>query len=304
MAEVNPQPNGSLFDRNFFLHTVPPFALDWRTGNNIIVIACMKSNNDNEAITTQGQIPVLIRSSKKNCDGRIAVPGETATVYVRILSPDALNMAVSKDKKKRERFARDFGIVSMPEMKHLLYVLSLIVAVHKGDGSRLREAVQRYTKADGDPEYVDVAGMGHVPYFSEEFWREWEDIPSTYARRGEREVRIMRPLWTLHREVNSGIAKVRFVVWWNVRTRCFAPGLWCSDLLSALHTLAMAQITQVGGTTVCLRCGALFRRSRQRQAYCSNNCRAASAMARMRERRRTTTSLDQEEGKHVTRKKG
>lgn len=264
----------------------------------------MTNANDNDAITTRDLIPVLISCAKGACDGRVAVPGKREAAYVRVLPADALRMAVSKDASKRETFARNFGVVSEKGMKHLRYVLNLMAAVHKADGGALRRAVKAYTRKTGEPDSVHVDGIGRLPFFSEEFDRIWEDMPSRFEKRQGREVRVMLPLWTFHREVNSGITEVRFVVWWNVRTRSFEPGLWCQDdLVTALHSLALAHVTKVGGTSICLRCGDWFGRVRRGQTYCSYKCRVASAMARMRERERAAKLVGQTHRRNKGRKR-
>jgi len=263
----------------------------------------MTHANDNDAITTRDLIPVLVSCAKETCDGRVAFPGKRETAYGRVLPADALGMAVSKDASKRDTFVRNFGVVSEKGMKHLRYVLSLMSAVHRADVEALRRAVKQYTRETGEPDSVHVDGIGRLPFFSEEFDRIWEDMPSRFEKRQGRKVRVMLPLWTLHREVNSGIAGVQFVVWWNVHTRSFQPGLWCEDLLMALHALALAHITKVGGTSICLRCGDWFRRLRRGQTYCSYKCRVASAMARMRERERAAKLAVQTHRRSKGRKK-
>lgn len=263
----------------------------------------MTRANDNDAITNRDLLPVLISCAKEGCDGRVAIPGKRETAYVRVLPADALGMAVSKDARKREAFSRNFGAVSTKGMTHLRYVLGLMAAVHTTDGDALRRAVKAYTGQTGEPDSVRVAGMGHLPFFSEEFYRIWEEMPSRFELRKGQEVRVLLPLWTLHKEINSGIAGVQFVVWWNVITRSFEPGLWCHDVLTALHALALAHITKVGGTSICLRCGTVFRRLRRGQTYCSYKCRVASAMARMRERERAAKLAGQTHRRSKGRKK-
>jgi hypothetical protein len=80
----------------------------------------------------------------------------------------------------------------------------------------------------------------------------------------------------------AGLSKTRFVVWWTDVGRKLVPGLYCSDILTALYASVLSTVGTPGGLAVCQRCGEHFIRSRAKQLYCNHKCQVAAAMKRHR----------------------
>jgi len=86
----------------------------------------------------------------------------------------------------------------------------------------------------------------------------------------------------LSRAFTTGMSKARFVVWWHEAAQKLVPGLYCPDIVTALYALAMWSSGTAGGWAICQKCNKDYPRSRPKQDYCSEKCRAAAAMQRRR----------------------
>jgi hypothetical protein len=220
----------------------------------------MRSHNPNEAITNlsipERSIPVLLECKPKQRDGFTSLSDVSPEgTSVRRVSSSALKMFL--DERSKSEFEKRFGSIPSRECEGLVYVLGLADAINRRDARSLRRVVRDYVK-DIDQQVS--------------MW--WEVRKS--------------PLSELHNNLNRGIHRVRFVVWWAERERRLAPGLLCGDVATALFTLVLSKIGQPGGLGVCQRsqCRKPFIRLRSapKQRFCSYTCQAAAGMARYRKR--------------------
>lgn len=219
-----------------------------------------KSHNLNEAITNLAMpvaaIPVLLKCEAAERDGFAALSDESPNgVSVLRIPETALRSFVNP--KDRKLFESRYGSVSDRERQRLLYLLGLAEALSRRDAKAMREVVHRYVS---DPEYNDIV---------------WDEV-----RRG--------PLYEVCSNLNRGIQRTRFVVWWAERERRLAPGLLAQDAVGALTALVLSNIGRPGGIGICQRpqCRNPFIRESggSKQRYCDRNCQAAAGMARFRER--------------------
>ena len=263
MAKGHAQPESSLLRSNLDLsrHDVvsPQFkgsSLTTTYTKSIVVIVKVRRTNPNEPITPS--IPVLLPANERIRDGRMASFSTARSFGVRVVPTRALEMFVNP--QERKVFERDYGRVPEKGRKRLLYVLGLMAAIEGRDSEALRRGVEAWVANAEDPENA----FWHLWY--------WEVRPA--------------PLYALNRELNYGVGKARFVVWWSDRERRFVPGLWCENTLTALYALALSYVAKPGGLSVCLRCRTPFFRLRGRQRYCSYRCRVAAGMVRYRARKK------------------
>jgi hypothetical protein len=201
------------------------------------------------------RIPVLLPCDARKRDGFAALSDVSATsVSVRMVPQGSLRAAI--DPRKRKAFESEYGVMAKRDRERLLYMLGLADAVSRRDPRKLERVVR---------EYVSNA--------------QWEDAALREIRRS--------PLYELQRNLNDGIRRIRFVVWWSERERRFAPGLLAEDATAALFALVLSQIGEAGGLSVCQRhnCQTPFIRVRAKQRYCSYRCQSAAGMARFRARK-------------------
>jgi hypothetical protein len=232
----------------------------------------MKRANHNEALThlsmPERNIPVLIPSPATKGAGWFVWGVKSQAV--RVVPADALRPFL--DEKGRQGFEKQFGVVAEQERRHLLFLLGMADAIKKRDTQELRGVVRRYCEDIEDPEQGWIAER-HT----------WMDV-------------CQSPLRELGATLNHGIREVRLVVWWAKHEKRFAPGIYCKDISTALHALALSRIGESGSLAVCERCHSPFIRTRAAKEYCSHRCRVAAGMERYRERQKR-----KRRGKGVTR---
>jgi len=224
------------------------------------VTSMVRSHNHNEGITrivmTDRTIPILMVCEKAKRDGFAAL-SDVMPVSVRVVLKDALKAFI--EPQHRMAFEREYGQVSERDRGFLLYLLALADAATRKDASALKRAVRNYVS---NPD--------------------WENVVLREIARS--------PLYELQKNLNQGIRRCRFVVWWAESEKRFAPGLLAQDAAGALSALVLSRLGQPGGLGVCQRagCNRPFIRARQgtKQRYCSYRCQAAAGMARMRARKK------------------
>jgi hypothetical protein len=216
-------------------------------------------DNPNEAITNiampERRIPVLVRSASGKRDGLVHVlfyppPTHSIDIFgpadVRRIPQTALKMFV--DPEQRKTFEKKYGPIHESWYKKLLYLLKLADVIGR------REKGLRQCVAEG-------LGTGYI-----------------------RERAIRDPMRELGEQLNMGIYKALFVIWWAEHEKKFAPGLYCPDMPTALYALALSAIGEAGAVGVCRHCGKPFIRSRGKQSYCNHKCQVAAGMVRYRKR--------------------
>lgn len=79
---------------------------------------------------------------------------------------------------------------------------------------------------------------------------------------------------TIGNQVNDRLKDVRFVIWWVIEQRHFAPGLLCRDLASAVMAMLAARITAKQNFAVCAlpSCRKRFIRTKKNNRYHSRKC--------------------------------
>jgi hypothetical protein len=97
---------------------------------------------------------------------------------------------------------------------------------------------------------------------------------------------IMSITASLSRAFSRDLKAARFVVYWNVLSRKFVPGLYCPDVATALFALTVWSSGVAGGWGVCPKCDKGFVRNRSDQVYCKDSCQSAAGMKRMRDRKK------------------
>jgi hypothetical protein len=231
-----------------------------------IVMATMKIDNHNEAITTlalpERAIPVLIAARSNDGDGfvsfmpwiyRLDNRGLWRGGNVRRVSKNILSAL--ENPAQRKRVEQEYGKVKETDWSRLLRLLAV--------GDRLAAGGWKPINKPHIPT-SQAASSGHsmliIPSSSSS-----ETTPSD-----------------LTRAFTDGLERSRFVVWWAEPEQKFAPGIYCDDLVTALFALVLSRIGQPGGLGVCRHCVQPFFRSRSKQRYCTYRCQTAAGMRRYR----------------------
>jgi hypothetical protein len=253
--------------------------------------------NRNKAVTTRiSSFPVLISCDRVKRDGHLRLrPGVSGVFAVRTFSTP--QVAQFWGRETRPKFEREYGSISRKDERLLKGLFHLVQAIKNNHIRKLGDYAQwRAGEKAGDEleKWFELLGWENAD------WERYKNAthrgtligPPKDAGLPALGATILAEVkadpareFAIH--VNSRIAKVRPVVWWDRREQQIAPGLYCRDTTTALFCQLVATLDTPQGWAVCARptCGKPFIRSRRTQQYCSLRCGAAGRMAHMRQRK-------------------
>lgn len=226
----------------------------------------MKNNRWNSVeINPTGRIPILVTCPQKDLDGvalplHFSPPGPTEQdrhrqveefarlSRVREIGVEALALFADN----WPAFKRKYGEISESDRSKLLGLLLLAKAISSKDARVLEWAIKRLATS-----------------------------PEVFVQSKEYVLR-KQPGTELAEGLASGVRGVEFILWWKEvgMTSTILPGLRCSDLRSALYTLAVMHIEGGEGLGACLVCGKPFMQRRKTRKTCSDKCRYTLHMQR------------------------
>lgn len=207
-------------------------------------------------------IPILIAGSENRHNGRSAF--KPYYVY----SIDKSDLKDFLNGKRKVVFEKKYGKVSELERQKLFFLMRLVPAIRQRNERTINKAIETYLSS-----FIVINDAENAYYFNDQVENWLRDI-------------MRNPVNKLHREVNTWLQNVRFIIWSPKGAKMATIGLYCNDIITALFAVWISRITQAKGISICLRCDNPFERSRQNQQYCSYYCQNAAAVARSRKKKR------------------
>ena len=247
-------------------------------------------HNHNDDITTAtltgAIIPVLYPCPANRRDGQTVLSDPEGPYMwptlpfkdVRVVPGSALEMFV--DPKRRDQFQRDFGPVNDEDRRSLLYLLRLAEAVSVSHLS-VEESWKIFRKAEAQRLGITSELEGRMARLS--------DVVGTV------------PAVELLDVLNNAITGVRLVTWWSTSERKIGPGLYCEDLKTALHAVALVHLRRPKGLASCLRCGKEIIKHKGNHSYCSHSCQTAAAQMRYRANKKQREKVPVKKSTHSKR---
>jgi hypothetical protein len=272
------------------------------------------------------QIPVLIDSGPGGSEGYVpssAWEDKPVTRVRRLLPSFVENM---RDPRKRKEIEKGLGAISPTEWDRLRELLVLIDRLNAGDWPPvitsnaeevLKESLDPILRLSPggwfveatDPNLVLRSASGNEYKVEIDLGLDNALVtplvggppdqktaspvrPATKADDGSMVLRrtitanLKTATFALSEAFTAGLSKTRFVVWWSDVGKKLVPGLYCSDIVTALYALAMWSSGTAGGWAICQKCMRDYPRSRAKQRYCTHKCQVAAAMQRMRNKKK------------------
>lgn len=202
---------------------------------------------------------MLVRATAGQRDGRIhllmrPVPSFDPNPEVQLLLPIDVRVLPARSLemffKDIRAFEREYGAIHPSWQERFQWLLQLV-----GAAMRAEQNVPKIMKTGAEKGFIAQSG-------------------------------VKEPIRKIGELLNIGVKGAVFAIWWSERQHTFAPGIFCSDAIVALHAFAFMQLGTRGEIATCDRCGTPFIKARKRQAYCSKSCQTAEASARSRKKRK------------------
>jgi hypothetical protein len=270
----------------------------------------------------QRQIPVLVDATPERAEGFVpsAAWSEEPVTGVRRLLPSFVE-GLQSPRRKRE-IEKEHGNIDATEWNRLREMLALKDRLNAGDWSPVistngKEALEplaalldrmspggwfredhnasagklkfRSASGDGRSVEIDIGKLTPKPIAHAKTRNEDRSRFHLAAERGGKIVgqieisgEVKGAAFALSETFTVGLSRTRFVVWWHDAAKKLVPGLYCSDIVTALYALAMWSSGTAGGWAICQKCREDYPRSRAKQLYCSHKCQVAAAMKRLR----------------------